>query len=80
MIKYDLTCKCGKTFESWFINSKEFDSLNKKKLINCIFCGSASIKKSVMSPNLSSKSNKLSKKSKTEKNLKKQLLNFRNYI
>ena len=34
MIKYNLKCECGKTFESWFLNSNEFDSLNKKKLIN----------------------------------------------
>ncbi len=73
MIKYDLTCKCGKTFESWFASSKEFDSLNGKKLINCIFCGSISIKKSVMSPNLSSKSNKLPKKNNTEKKIKKTI-------
>ena len=31
MIKYNLTCKCGEMFESWFINSSEFDSLRKKK-------------------------------------------------
>ena len=80
MIKYNLVCKCGKTFESWFAGSKEFDSLSRKKLINCIYCGSVSIKKSVMSPNLSARSNKLSKKNKKEKNLKKQLLDFRNYI
>ena len=33
-----------------------------------------------MAPNLSGKSNKLSKKSKLEKKVKKQLLNFRRYI
>jgi len=80
MIKYNLVCKCGKNFESWFSTSKEFDSLKNKKLINCIYCGSVSIKKSVMAPNLSSKSNKIFKKSKEEKNLKKQLINIRNYI
>jgi len=80
MIKYNLTCKCGEMFESWFINSSEFDSLRKKKLIKCIYCESSLVKKSVMSPNLSSKSNKISKKTKSEKNIKKQLLNFRKYI
>ena len=80
MIKYNLTCKCGEMFESWFINSSEFDSLRKKKLIKCIYCESSLVKKSVMSPNLSSKSNKISKKTKLEKNIKKQLLNFRKYI
>ena len=33
-----------------------------------------------MAPNLSSKSNKISRKNKTEKSIKKQLLDFRKYI
>ena len=31
MIKYNLLCKCGKNFESWFSTSKEFESLKKKE-------------------------------------------------
>ena len=80
MIKYNLTCKCGEIFESWFSSSSEFDSLCKKKLIKCIYCESSLIKKSVMAPNLSSKSNKIATKTKLEKNIKKQLLNFRKYV
>ena len=80
MIKYNLICKCGETFESWFLSSSEFDSLCKKKLIKCIYCESFHVKKSVMAPNLPRKSNKISKKNKLEKNIKKQLLNFRKYI
>jgi len=80
MIKYNLICKCGRIFESWFSNSSEFDSLSKKKLINCIYCDSTSVKKSVMSPNLSGKSNKITKQNKLEKRVKKQLLDFRKYI
>ena len=80
MIKYNLICKCGGSFESWFLSSSGFDSLCKKKLIKCIYCGSLSVKKSVMAPNLPSKSNKISKKTKLEKNIKKQLLDFRRYI
>ena len=80
MIKYNLTCKCGEIFESWFSSSSEFDSLCKKKLIKCIYCESSLIKKSVMAPNLSSKSNKIATKTKVEKNIKKQLLNFRKYV
>ena len=80
MIKYNLTCECGEIFESWFSSSSEFDSLCKKKLIKCMYCESSLIKKSVMAPNLSSKSNKISKKTKLEKNIKKQLLNFRKYV
>ena len=80
MIKYNLVCKCGGTFESWFSNSTEFDSLRKKKLIKCIYCESSSVKKTVMAPNLRSKSNKVFKKTKLEKNIRKRLLDFRRYI
>ena len=80
MIKYNLICKCGNTFESWFSSSSEFDFLCKKKLMKCIYCESSSVKKTVMAPNLSSKSNKVSKKTKLEKKIKKQLLDFRKYI
>ena len=80
MIKYNLTCEGGGMFESWFLSSSEFDILCKKKLIKCIYCESSLIKKSVMAPNLSSKSNKITKKTKIEKNIKKQLSDFRKYI
>ena len=80
MIKYNLICKCGGSFESWFLSSSGFDSLCKKKLIKCIYCGSLSVKKSVMAPNLPRKSNKVFKKTKLEKNIKKQLLDVRKYI
>ena len=80
MIKYNLICKCGETFESWFSSSSEFDSLCKKKFIKCIYCESSSVKKTVMAPNLSSKSNKVFTKTKLQKNIKKQLLDFRKYI
>ena len=80
MIKYNLICNCGKTFESWFASSIEFDSLCKKKLIKCIYCESLFVKKTVMAPSLTRKSNKVLKKTKLEKNMKKQLINFRKYI
>ena len=80
MIKYNLICRCGKTFESWFSSSNEYDVLRKKKLINCIYCNNTSIKKSVMAPNLFSKSNKIITITKLEKKIKKELLNFRRYI
>ena len=80
MIKYNLICRCGKTFESWFSSSNEYDQLRKKHLINCIYCNSKSVKKSIMAPNLSSKSNKIPKKNRIEKNIKNELLNFRKFI
>ena len=80
MIKYNLICECGKAFVSWFSSSIEFDSLCKKKLVKCIYCESSFVKKTVMAPNLPSKSNKVFKKTKLEKNVRKQLHAFRKYI
>ena len=80
MIKYNLICKCGNTFESWFSSSSEFDFLCKKKLMKCIYCESSTVKKTVMAPNVSSKLNRVVQKTRLEKNIKKQLLDFRKYI
>ena len=74
MIKYNLICECGKTFESWFSSSDEYEVLRRKKLINCIYCDSISVKKTVMAPNLFSRENKTFKNIKLEKKVKKQLL------
>ena len=80
MIKYNLICECEKTFESWFASSTEFDYLLKKKFIKCVYCDSSSIKKTVMAPRLTRKSNQISKKNKLQKNIKKQLIDFKKYI
>ena len=80
MIKYNLICECGKTFESWFLSSNEHDVQRRKKLIHCIYCDSTSVNKSVMAPNLFSKTNKTSKNTNIEKKIKKQLLDLRRYI
>tara|TARA_B100000029_G_C17164370_1_gene810842 strand:- start:270 stop:686 length:417 start_codon:yes stop_codon:yes gene_type:complete len=80
MIKYNLVCECGKDFDSWFASSEEYEVLKKRKLINCIYCNSTFVKKSIMSPNLTNKSNKNLKETEFKKNIKKQLVNFRKYI
>ena len=80
MIKYNLICKCSKTFESWFASSLEFDLLLKKKIIKCIYCLSSEVKKTVMSPRLTRKSNQVFKKTKFQKNIRKQLINFKKYM
>ena len=64
MIKYNLECSCGETFESWFQNSSEYEKLLKKNLINCYVCGSSkTVKKSIMAPSVAT-----SKTSATQKN------------
>jgi len=80
MIKYNLVCKCGNIFESWFAGSSEFDCLLKKKIVKCTYCNSSSIKKSMMAPRLTRKSNQILKSKKSEINVKKQLINFKKYV
>ena len=58
MIKYKLKCKdCLKCFDSWFSSSKEFDKLIKLSLVDCKYCNSLNITKSLMSPNIIKKQN-----------------------
>jgi len=80
MIKYNLKCECGNFFESWFSSSQEYELLLKKKLINCIYCQSTKISKSVMAPNLSSKTKKNYENKKIQKDVKKKLLEFKRYV
>ena len=83
MIKYNLKCENNHEFESWFSNSKEFDKLNKKDLLECIFCSSNKITKSIMAPMITSSKvnedqiNKIDKNLKDEKN---KLFKLRKYI
>ena len=83
MIKYNLKCHNNHEFESWFSNSQEFEKLKKKKLLECIYCSSIKINKSIMSPMISGISKKKINTINLEKNLKGEkakLLKIRNFI
>ena len=83
MIKYNLKCHNNHEFESWFSNSKEFDKLKKKELLECIFCSSKKINKSIMAPtilNSKEKDNHIDIINKNFKEEKNKLLNLRKYI
>ena len=83
MIKYNIKCHNNHEFESWFPNSNEFDNLRKKNLLECIFCSSKKIDKSIMSPMVSSlKKNNEDLKTLTKelKNEKNKLLKIRNFV
>ena len=67
MIKYNLKCQNNHEFESWFSNSEEFEKLNKKRLLECIYCASKKIEKSIMAPMLSNIKNNNSKLNSTIK-------------
>ena len=83
MIKYNLKCCNDHEFESWFLDSNEFDKLNKKKLLECIFCSSKKINKSIMAPMIVS-SKKIKDDVKTQdkdlQNKKIKLVEIRKYI
>ena len=83
MIKYNLKCKKKHEFESWFSDSKEFDRLKRKNLIECIFCQSKEVEKSIMAPNVANTKlqNKQKKISSLEmKNFKKDLIKLRKFV
>ena len=53
MIKYRLTCKdCNNTFDSWFASSKEYEKLKKLKFLNCNYCNSVKVIKTLMAPSV----------------------------
>tara|TARA_Y100000816_G_scaffold233758_1_gene179209 strand:+ start:1063 stop:1476 length:414 start_codon:yes stop_codon:yes gene_type:complete len=79
MIKYNLKCKNKHEFESWFSDSKEFEKLLKKKLIECAFCKTKSIKKSIMSPRIAHKK-KVNFPNKEIRQMKKDLLKLRKFV
>ena len=84
MIKYNLKCDNEHEFESWFSDSKEFERLKTGKLLECIYCDSKKIKKSIMAPMISvSKNNKVNKFQINEKilqNKRNKLIKLRNFI
>ena len=82
MIKYILKCNKNHEFESWFSNSKEFEKLKIKKLIECIYCTSKKVEKSIMSPRISMSLN--NRKEMVDKKeiikVKKDMLKIRKFI
>tara|TARA_B110000259_G_scaffold152110_1_gene171980 strand:- start:354 stop:776 length:423 start_codon:yes stop_codon:yes gene_type:complete len=82
MIKYILKCNNKHEFESWFSESKEYEKLRQKKLIECIFCKSRDIDKSIMSPNIVGK-NKIAERKFNNKEfnkIKKDLIKMRKFV
>ena len=83
MIKYILRCHKDHEFESWFSNSGEFDKLNNKRLLECIYCNSKEINKTIMAPMISNFKNKNEEsgtKNNNLKNEKNKLLQLRKFI
>ena len=83
MIKYKLICKnCNLLFDSWFGSSNEFEKLKNKKFLICHNCDSKRIEKSIMAPQLISKSeirNSEQKNSNFNK-ISKKIKEYQNFI
>lgn len=54
MIRYALRCTRGHRFESWFRNAGAFDALARAGRVICPDCGSADVKKCLMTPDVRS--------------------------
>jgi hypothetical protein len=50
MIRYSLICSDGHEFEAWFRSSGDFDDQSRRGLLTCPQCGSASVAKALMAP------------------------------
>ena len=79
MIKYNLKCNNNHEFESWFSDSKEFEKLKDRKLLECIYCSSTKISKSIMSPMITGIKNKKNLDKILQKE-KQTLLAIRKYV
>tara|TARA_X000000950_G_scaffold213441_1_gene256690 strand:- start:56 stop:469 length:414 start_codon:yes stop_codon:yes gene_type:complete len=64
MIVFNLNCSdCNFSFEGWFENTKDYNKQKKQGFVSCPSCNSIQIKKGLMAPNVSKKSNtKITKK------------------
>ena len=83
MIKYKLICKdCKNYFDSWFSLSKEYERLKKKKFLNCHFCNSLNVEKTLMSPNVLKTKNDIKIDIQTDKHkkIKKTILEYQKII
>ena len=86
MIKYNLECSCGESFESWFQNSNEYEKLLKKNLINCYVCGSTkTVKKSILAPSVATSKTSVTQKNTEQKkeflkNVKSKIKELNDYV
>ena len=78
MIVFNLNCSdCTSSFEGWFENTKDYNKQIRKGLLTCPSCNSTQIKKGLMTPNVSKKSNsKISKRNKSIASNVKKLKNI----
>lgn len=52
MIRYNLRCENGHEFDGWFQSAAGFDTLLAGGQVSCTHCGTASVAKMLMAPNV----------------------------
>lgn len=60
MIVFDLKCDSAHVFEAWFASSEAYEEQKARNLLCCPICGSATVDKAVMAPNVAKKGNQRS--------------------
>jgi hypothetical protein len=55
MIHYNLRCKKGHAFESWFQSSSAYETQEKRNLVSCPACGSTDVERAIMAPRIARK-------------------------
>ena len=82
MIKYKLICKdCDTKFDSWFASSNEYEKLKKRKFLTCHNCNSLKVEKTLMAPQLISKTNSEPKLNTAKyQKIKKTIKNYQKFI
>ena len=58
MIRYSLVCSNAHEFEGWFRSSEDFDVQSSAGLCACPECGSTSVSKALMRPNVTTSESK----------------------
>lgn len=58
MIKYRLRCDADHSFDAWFPDSAAYDKQADAGLLSCPSCGSTTVSKALMAPNVSSSKKK----------------------
>ena len=69
---------CEYPFEGWFDDTKSFNSQKKRKFINCPNCESSNVSKTLVAPNVSTKSN--SKPAKNKNTLASNIKKIRKIV
>ena len=85
MILFDLKCDKAHEFECWFASSADYQEQLKKKMIVCPYCNSTNIKKSLMAPNINTKSGSKNNAKdinaiEVKKSLENKIKKFKKYI